>query len=260
MLGVSYHPSRFRRGLDAFTDVFTDCRNVDSFESLVSALIVAESNWTVTSLSGRISRGDAKSRRAYNDFLGTANWSIDRLAQQLVDYVCEERDIGNGEEVLLHVDDTFVPKTGDATDGVGRFRNPCTGEIEWGNVFVTSCLQVGETYVPYRGRMYLKERTAADLDEPFKNKLDIALEEIITPLQLPTGAALTVVFDAAYYRSDIVTSIQAQGYDVICRLASDKHVKRPDAVGTRRVDTDVRTDHDHRPRHDKNVLGGIRTH
>lgn len=84
--------------------------------------------------------------------------------------------------------------------------------------------------------MYLKEQTAADLDEPFKNKLDIALDEIITPLQLPTGAALTVVFDAAYYRSDIVTSIQAQGYDVICRLASDKHVKRPDAVGTRRVD------------------------
>lgn len=140
MLGVSSHPSRFRRALDAFTDIFTDSRNVDSFESLVSALIVAESNWTVTSLSGRISRGDAKSRRAYNDFLGTANWSVDRLAQQLVDYVCEERDIDDGEELLLHVDDTFVAKTGDATDGIGRFRNPCTGEIEWGNVFVTSCL------------------------------------------------------------------------------------------------------------------------
>jgi hypothetical protein len=44
MLGVSYQLSHFRRGVDAFTDVFTDSRPVDSFESLVSALIVAEAN------------------------------------------------------------------------------------------------------------------------------------------------------------------------------------------------------------------------
>lgn len=141
-----------------------------------------------------------------------------------------------------------MAKTGDTTDGVGRFRNPCTGEIEWGNVFVTSCLQASETFVPYRARMYLSEQTAAALDEPFRKKTDIALEEIIRLLQLPAGAVLTVVFDSAYYRSDIVTAIQAQGYDVICRLTSDKHVKRPDAVGTHRVDTGVRTDHDHCPR------------
>lgn len=35
--------------------------------------------------------------------------------------------------------------------------------------------QAGEIYVPYRVRMYLKEQAAADLDEPFKKKLDIAL-------------------------------------------------------------------------------------
>lgn len=186
-------------------------------------------------LSRGISR-DAKSRRAYDGFLGTANWSIDRLAQQLVEYFCEEGNIGNEDDCLVHIDDTFVPKTGDATDGVGRFRNPCTGDLEWGNVFVTSCLQVGETYVPYRTRMYLNKQAAGALDEPFKKKTDIALSEIVKPLQLPVGAALTVVFDSAYYRSDIVTSIKAQGYDVICRLKSDKHVKWPTAVGTRRVD------------------------
>jgi SRSO17 transposase len=211
MLGVSYLPSHIHRGVTAIAAVFTDSRNVESFEALVSALIVAEANWTITGLTSEISRQHAKSRRAYDDFLGTANWPLDRLAQQLVEYFCEECDIGDGDELLLHIDDTFVAKTGDATDGVGRFRNPCTGKIEWGNVFVTSCLQAGETVVPYRARMYLAEQAAADLDEPFKKKTDIALEEIIRPLQLPVGAALTVVFDSAYYRSDIITAIQQQG-------------------------------------------------
>jgi hypothetical protein len=236
MLGVSYLPSHIHRGMTAFASVFTDSRNVESFEALVSALIMVEANWTITNLTDEISRADAKSRRAYDDFLGTANWSIECLAQQLVEYFCDELGIDAGDECLLHIDDTFVAKTGDATDGVGRFRNPCTGEIEWGNVFVTSCLQVGETVVPYRVRMYLAEQAAADRDEPFKKKTDIALEEIITPLQLPVGAALTVVFDSAYYRSDIITSIQRQGYDVICRLKSDKHVRELETVGTLRVD------------------------
>jgi SRSO17 transposase len=57
-------------------------------------------------------------------------------------------------------------KPGDATDGVARLYNPVAGETELGNKIVTSSLQVGDVYVPYRARMYVPEGLAPDFDEP----------------------------------------------------------------------------------------------
>jgi hypothetical protein len=44
--------------------------------------------------------------------------------------------------------------------------NPVAGETELGNKIVTSSLQVGDVYVPYRARMYVPEGLAPDFDEP----------------------------------------------------------------------------------------------
>ena len=67
-------------------------------------------------LSRRISRPcrDAKSYRTYRCFLGGADWSAIDLAQHQAAFVFDQLDVGNGDEILLHIDDTFVPKTGDA--------------------------------------------------------------------------------------------------------------------------------------------------
>ena len=59
----------------------------------------------------------------------------------------------------------------------------------------------------------------------------------MTLLQLPAGAALTVVFDSAYYGDERIVAIQNQGHDVVCRLKSDKYVSPPGIVWTERVDT-----------------------
>jgi hypothetical protein len=58
----------------------------------------------------------------------------------------------------------------------------------------------------------------------------------VTPLQLPAGAALTVIFDSAYYGDERIVAIQNQGHDAVCRLKSDKHVSPQGVVWTRRVD------------------------
>ncbi|UOO96788.1 transposase (plasmid) [Halococcus dombrowskii] len=204
----------------------------------MSALILAETQWTVSGLSQGISRpdGNAKSRRAYDYFFEGADWSATDLAQLHAEYVFDQLQVGTGDDVLLHIDDTFAGKTGDATDGVARLYNPVEGETELGNKLVTSCLQVGEVYVPYLARMYVPEDLATDFDEPFKKKTEIAVEEIVTPLQLPAGAALTVVFDSAYYGDERVATIQNQGHNVVCRLKSDKHVSPQGVVWTQRVD------------------------
>ena len=218
--------------------MFSDSRNVDSFKALVSALILAEAQWTVSGLVRGISRPrrDAKSRRAYDYFFGGADWSATDLAQQAAAFVFDQLDVGADDEVLVHVDDTFVGKTGDATDGVAELYNPAEGELEQGNKFVTSCIQVGEVYVPYLARMYIPEDLAPEFDEPFKKKPEIAVEEIITPLQLPAGAALTVVFDSAYYGGEHVAAIQQQGHDIVCRYKSSNHVSPLGEVWSQRVD------------------------
>lgn len=82
---------------------------------------------------------------------------------------------------------------------------------------------------------YLGEDEATALNEPFRAKLEIAVEEIVEPLQPGAGAAVTVVTDSAYYSKDTIKRILAQGYDVVCRLKSDKHVRPVGAVGTYRV-------------------------
>jgi SRSO17 transposase len=238
MLSVSRLPPWVDQALATFEPVFSDSRNVDSFDEFVSAVIMTESKWTVSELARGISRPDegAKSGRAYRYFLNEADWSATDLAQDHADYAFDQLDVGAGDDVLLHVDDTHVGKTGDATDGVAELYDPVAQETELGNKFVTSCLQIGDTYLPYLARMYIKEELASNFDKPFKKKTEIAVEEIITPLQLPAGAALTVVFDSAYYGGDKVRNIQNQGYDVVCRYKSSFHVSPVGAVWSSRVD------------------------
>ena len=243
MLGVTRLPPWFKQAFSTFEPAFSDSRNADSFKHLVSALILAETQWTVSGLSQGISRpdGNAKSRRAYDYFFEGADWSATDLAQYHAEYVFDQLQVGANDDILLHIDDTFAGKTGDATDGVARLYNPVAGETELGNKLVTSCLQVGDIYVPYLARMYVPEDLAPDFEEPFKKKTEIAVEEIVTPLQLPAGAALTVVFDSAYYGDERVVTIQDQGHDVVCRLKSGKHVSLQDVVWTQRVDARAST-------------------
>ena len=238
MLGLTRLPPWVAETLARFESVFTDSRNVDSFNAPTSALILAEAQWTVSALSRGISRPDedAKSDRTYRYFLGGADWSAIDLAQHQAAFVFGQLDVGAGDEILLHIDDTFVPKTGDATDGVAELYNPAAGETELGNKLVTSCLQVGELYVPYLARMYIPEDLAPEFDTPFKKKTEIAVEEIVTLLQLPAGAAVIVVFDSAYYGGNRVAAIQQQGHDVVCRYKSSNHVSPQGVVWSQRVD------------------------
>jgi SRSO17 transposase len=86
VLGLTRLPPWFEKEFARFESVFSDSRNVESFTALVSAVILAKTQWTVSGLSRGISRpdGDAKSGRTYRYFLGKANWSATTLAQPSV--------------------------------------------------------------------------------------------------------------------------------------------------------------------------------
>lgn len=238
MLGVTRIPAKYRVALRRFKDAFRESQNYSSFAALACALITTQGGWTVTDLADVISRPDEKSRRAYDGFFTDATWNSLDLSQELIEYICDRLRVDQTDEVpdiLLSIDDTFDRKFGDATDGVADFRNPVNGQIEDGNVLVTSCIQIGKLYFPYRVVTYIGEEEAPELSERFRTKLDIALEDIIEPLQLPAEAAVTVVADSAYYSKDVVTRVLKQGYDIVCRLKSDKHIRPSEHFGTYRV-------------------------
>jgi SRSO17 transposase len=83
VLGLTRLPPWFEEEFARFESVFSDSRNVESFTALVSAVILAKTQWTVSELFREILRpdGDAKSDRTYRYFLGKANWSATALAQ-----------------------------------------------------------------------------------------------------------------------------------------------------------------------------------
>lgn len=235
MFGVTRIPPRYRRALSAFDTAFWDERNRTSFRSLVSALILAESRCSLAHLSRGISHPDAKSREAYEHFLLNATWSSQALAQHLLDYTLSQHD--TPDHLFVHIDDTFVPKDsrGNATDGVAELHNPATGDEEWGNKLVTSCLEVGDIFVPYRIRMYIPEHLSSDFQQPFKTKLEIALEDILQPLQLPAGVACTVVADNAYMAANEVSEICRLGYDCVSRIQTDRRIQPPHRFGKRSI-------------------------
>jgi SRSO17 transposase len=231
MLNVTRPPANYRRALGAFKQAFRDERNFSSFVHMACALIIVQAEWTVTNFSDRLSRPDEKARRTYNRFFTTAAWDQTALAQAMLSYVWSRLAIDDNETLLLIIDDTFSRKFADATDGVGNFRNGSTGDIEDGNVIVTSCLQYGDLYVPFQPVLYLGEDEAELLNKQFQTKLELAVEKIVEQLQPPAGAAVTVVADSAYYSKETVRDILKQGYDVVCRLKSDKHVTSLNGVG-----------------------------
>ena len=202
---------------------------------MACALIIVQDKWTVTDLSNRLSRPDEKARRTYSRFFTTAEWHHTALAQAMLSYVWTRLAVEEGDTLLLIIDDTFSRKFADATDGVGNFRNGSTGDVENGNVIVTSCLQYGDLYLPFQPVLYLGEDEAETLNEQFQTKLELAVEKIVKPLQAPAGAAVTVVADSAYYSKETVRDILNQGYDVVCRLKSDKHIRPTDSIGSSRV-------------------------
>jgi hypothetical protein len=236
MLSVTRVPAKYRFAFSKFERTFRESRNYTSFTHMASALITAQSAWAITALSRRISRPDEKSRRSYDHFFTNSSWQPSDLAFALVSYLFARLQIEAGDDICLHIDDTFARKFGDATDGVANFRNPTVGRVEDGNVIVTSCLQYDGLYVPFRPVVYLGVEQAQALNERFQTKLEIAVEKIVEPLQPGAGAALTVITDSAYYSKETVEQILAQGYDVVCRLKSDKHVRPGDGIGSCRVD------------------------
>lgn len=214
-------PAKLKPVFGQFKDEFTR-PSYQSFTQLTGAVITMEKSRTVRRLHKTISGG--KSRTAYEYFFNEAKWDEDAVAQRKAYLFFKEAGLSAGDKLLLVIDDTFVEKKGGKTDGVGKFFDHSKGRYINGNNFVTSCLQVGDAYIPHKARMYLKEEAAEAMGEDFRTKPEIACTDMIEPLQMPEGVKLYIVFDSWWYSSDLIQGALPLGH-VVCRLKSNKRVE-----------------------------------
>ena len=137
-------PTKLNSVFEEFRDEFTKS-SYQSFTQLTGAIIVTERSRTVRRLHKSISGG--KSRMAYEYFFKDAKWDEDAVAQCKADLFFKEAGLSSEDKLLLVIDDTYVEKKGDKTDGVGKFFDHAKGRYINGNNFVTSCLQVDDVYI-----------------------------------------------------------------------------------------------------------------
>jgi hypothetical protein len=221
MLKVVGVPAKLNPVFKEFRGEFTK-PSYKSFTQLTGAIITKEKSRTVTRLHKSISGG--KSRSAYEYFFIEAKWDEDAVAQRKADLFFKEAELSAGDKLLLVIDDTYVEKKGDKTDGVGKFFDHAKGRYINGNNFVTSCLQVHDAYIPHKARMYLKEEAAEAMGEEFRTKPEIAYSDMIEPLQIPDGVKLYVVFDSWWYSSDLILNTLPHGH-VVCQIKSNKKIE-----------------------------------
>jgi hypothetical protein len=221
MLKVVGVPAKLKPVFEEFRDDFTK-PSYQSFTQLTGAVITREKSRTVTGLHKSISNG--KSRTAYEYFFNEAKWDEDAVAQRKADLFFKESGLTAGGRLLLVIDDTFREKKGDKTQGVGKFFDHSKGRYINGNNFVTSCLQVGDAYIPHKARMYLKEEAAEAMGEEFRTKPGIAFDDMIKSLDVPMGVRLYVVEDSWWFSIELISKTSDLGHHTVCQLKCDKKV------------------------------------
>jgi SRSO17 transposase len=166
-------------------------------------------------------RESTKSRSSYNRFFSDAIWDENEVAQRSVDLFINALRLGEGDRLLLVIDDTYNEKEGKCTDGVGKFYDHCKDAYIMGNNFVTSVIQSKGIFIPHKAKMYTKE---TDDNEDFRTKIEIAYGDIIEPLKIPKGLDPYIVFDSWWFSADFINRCLKLGYNIVCEIKSDKIV------------------------------------
>ena len=224
-------PLKLQGHLGVFRPLFTR-PSYQSFCQMGTAIAVCQKSRTVRNLHDTIAENNKKkkSRRAYNWFFNDAKWDEDKVAQVKADAFFKTIKPKKEKRILLLIDDTDNEKKGKKTDGVGKFFSHAENAFIWGNNFVTSSLQYGNLFIPHKARMYIKEEDAKkDGRFEFKTKPQIAFEEIIEPLEIPSYMRLIVVADSWWFSEQLINSCRGLNHHVICRIKSNKCVEANDS-------------------------------
>ncbi len=215
-------PKKLKEILNGFGHLFTAPSHVN-FIYLVAAIIGCEGRKTLLNLHRTIANvcKDKKAYQTYRYFLNDGKWDEDKVAQKTADVFLKKMGVENGKRVLVTIDDTFEEKNGKNTFGVGKFWDHKTRGYIWANNIVTSIIQCGKHFIPYKAGIYVKEEDVKKWNVKFRKKHEIAYDDIIKPLKVDKHAKVYVVVDAAYFNKEFIDNCRRERYQVCGRIKNN---------------------------------------
>lgn len=186
-----------------------------------------------------LSRAEGKSESAFSRFFGLYKWDREVVEEarrqahwaQVEEYVKQHRI--HRLTLRLIIDDTVVPKSGDAFDRLGIHYSSTLDKVVNGHSFVVLYAAIGPFQFPLDYRWYLNEEFCPQAGMAFKTKLELAvemLEELIIPSTLPIRT-IEVLVDGAYAEKEVLDYVDAKGWYFYARLACNRTLEEIQFVG-----------------------------
>lgn len=186
-----------------------------------------------------LSRAEGKSESAFSRFFGIYQWDRKAVEEarrqahwaQVEAYVKQYRI--HRLILRLILDDTVVPKSGDAFDRLGIHYSSTLDKEVPGHCFVVLYAVIGPFRFPLDSRWYLNEKFCPQAGMEFKTKLTLAVEmlqELVVPSTLPIYT-IEVLMDGGYAEKEVLDYVAAQGWYFYARLASNRTLEEIQFVG-----------------------------
>jgi len=184
---------------DKFADLWSRPNQAQCLSAYVRGLLAQMDRKNVEAISRRTI---GQPYQGLHHFLVDSPWDAAELNRRRVELVQADPRTRSSPKGVLILDDSGVPKKGEATEGVKRQYIGQLGKVANGQVFVTSHYADGRCHWPVGIRPYVPDNwlESGKADPAFQTKLELALELVQEAKQWDLSFR-AVVADAWYGRN-----------------------------------------------------------
>lgn len=172
--------------------------NFEHYKTLITGLIVSD-NKTLEDINDSFHR---RNQSSFNRFVTTDKCDIEAVKNIRMAQI--QRAIPDRRGSLI-VDDTLSHKTGKKMEYANYHYSGMSKKKEWGHNIVTTHFVGGACELPVDYDIYIRQEDCDD-DHPFKNKRQLALEQVDYALE--NGFRFDVMADCWYYSEDFIRQIK----------------------------------------------------
>jgi len=199
---------------DKFADLWSRPNQSQCFAAYVGGLLARMDRKNVEAISNRTA---GQAYQGLHHFLTESPWDGAELNRRRVQLMQAAPRTRSRPEGVLILDDSGVPKKGEATQGVKRQYIGQLGKVANGQVFVTSHYAEGRCHWPVDLLPYVPDNWLAGgkADPAFRTKLELALE--LADRAVGWGLSFrAVVADAWYGRN----AVFIKGLECVWKISS----------------------------------------
>lgn len=208
---------------DKFADLWSRPNQPQCFAAYVRGLLAQMDRKNVEAISDRTV---GQPYQGLHHFLAESPWDAAQVNRRRVEVLQADRHTCSRTRGVLVLDDSGVPKKGEATEGVKRQYIGQSGKVANGQVFVTSHYADQDRHWPVDVIPYVPDNwlEGGKADPAFRTKAELALELVDRAREW--GLSLRAVVADAWYGSNtaFLKGLEARSLPYVLELKSDRRV------------------------------------